>query len=128
MLEAAWEVHATTLANARDTPELIKAIQHIVETLHIDTNRLARVIYGRDTRPTGEVLVAALRDGMKALGAESRDAGITTTPIVHYLVRAVNTKGSKSSYGEDNEHGYYTKMTDAFKKLVVSFAPLYAQF
>lgn len=115
MLEASWEAHATTLANARSTEELIDVIQHIVDILNIDTTRPAIVIYGRDTRPTGESLVAALRDGIRAAGAEGRDAGITTTPILHYLVRATNSK----EYGEATEAGYFTKMTDAFKKLVV---------
>lgn len=115
MLEASWEAHATTLANARSTEELINIIQHIVDTINIDITRPAIVIYGRDTRPTGDLLVAALQDGIRAAGAEGRDAGITTTPIVHYLVRATNSK----DFGEPTETGYYKKMTDAFKKLVV---------
>ncbi|KAF9453862.1 Phosphoacetylglucosamine mutase [Macrolepiota fuliginosa MF-IS2] len=114
MLEASWEVHATTMANARSTEELIEVIQHIVDLLNIDTTRPAVVIYGRDTRPTGESLVAALQDGIQAAGARGRDAGITTTPVVHYLVRATNSK----DYGEATEAGYFTKMTDAYKKLV----------
>jgi phosphoacetylglucosamine mutase len=45
---------------------------------------------------------------------------VTTTPILHYLVRAINTKGTKDAYGDDSEHGYFTKLSEAFKKLVVS--------
>ncbi|KXN90072.1 Phosphoacetylglucosamine mutase [Leucoagaricus sp. SymC.cos] len=114
MLEASWETHASTLANARNSAELINAIQHIIDTVNIDTSRPSLVIYGRDTRPSGEALVTALRDGLAAVCAEGRDAGITTTPILHYLVRATNS----SDFGEPTETGYFTKMTDAFKKLV----------
>jgi len=116
MLEASWEAHATILANARNSGELINTIQYIVETLNINTSRPALVIYGRDTRPTSDLLVNALRDGLDVVGAEGRDAGITTTPILHYLVRATNSK----DFGEPTESGYFQKMIDAFKKLVVS--------
>jgi phosphoacetylglucosamine mutase len=115
MLEASWEAHATTLANARDSAEFINAIQHIVDSLKIDISRPALVIYGRDTRPSGELLVAALRDGLNAVGAEGRDTGITTTPILHYLVRAINSK----DFGEPTEAGYFKKMSNAFKELIV---------
>lgn len=120
MLEASWEAHATTLANAATTEDFIKALETLVKTAKIDLSKPARVVYGRDTRPSGPALISALEDGFKAIGAESRDAGVTTTPILHYLVRATNTKGTKNAYGEDTEEGYFKKLSGAFKKLVVS--------
>lgn len=124
MLEASWEAHATTLANAATTEDFIKALETLVKTAKIDLSKPARVVYGRDTRPSGPALISALEDGFKAIGAESRDAGVTTTPILHYLVRAINTKGTKNSYGEDTEEGYFQKLSGAFKKLVVSVRTL----
>lgn len=118
MLEASWEAHATTLANAATTEDFIKALETLVKTAKIDLSKPARVVYGRDTRPSGPALISALEDGFKAIGAESRDAGVTTTPILHYLVRATNTKGTKNAYGEDTEEGYFKKLSGAFKKLV----------
>ncbi|KAF9270110.1 phosphoacetylglucosamine mutase [Marasmius fiardii PR-910] len=118
MLEASWESYATTLANVSDSDEVIKTIESIVETAKIDLSKPARVVYARDTRPSGPALVSALEDGFKAIGAESRDAGVTTTPVLHYLVRAINTKGTQYSYGEDSEEGYFSKLGSAFKKLV----------
>ncbi|TFK41209.1 phosphoacetylglucosamine mutase [Crucibulum laeve] len=118
MLEASWEAHATVIANALTTNDLLDALDSLVRTLKIDLSKPARVVYARDTRPSGESLISALQDGLKAIGAEARDAGITTTPILHYLVKAINTKGAKDSYGEDSEEGYYTKLSEAFKKLV----------
>lgn len=123
MLEASWEAHATILANAPSTAAFLEALTALVKSTKIDLSKPARVIYARDTRPSGPVLISALEDGFKALGVEARDAGITTTPILHYLVKAINTKGTNESYGEDSEDGYFTKLSTSFKKLVVSLFP-----
>lgn len=120
-MENAWEIHATTLANAPNTPAFIEAVENFVKVAKIDLNKPSRVVYARDTRPSGASLVGALEDGLKAIGAETRDAGITTTPVLHYLVRAINTKGTKDEYGPDSEEGYVAKLTAAFKKLIVGF-------
>lgn len=120
MLEASWEVHATTLSNAATTEEFLDALSTFVQTTKIDLSKPSRVVYARDTRPSGAALVSALEDGFKAIGAEARNAGVTTTPILHYLVRSINTKGTADSYGVDSEEGYYEKLSTAFKKLVVS--------
>ncbi|KAH9165824.1 phosphoacetylglucosamine mutase [Lactarius sanguifluus] len=118
MLEASWEIHASVLANASTTSDLIEAIETLVRIAKIDLSKPARVVYGRDTRPSGPPLVASLRDGLAAIKAEPRDAGIVTTPILHYFVRAINTKGTKDAYGDDSEDGYFDKLSGAFKKLV----------
>lgn len=118
MLESSWEGHATTLANA-PSEEFVAALDAFIKATKIDLSKPSRVVYARDTRPSGPALIAALEDGLKAIGADTRNAGVTTTPILHYLVRSINTKGTKESYGEDSEEGYYTKLSEAFKKLVV---------
>ncbi|KAG6336094.1 hypothetical protein ID866_2991 [Astraeus odoratus] len=118
MLESSWESHATVLANASSTDELISALRDLIKVVKIDMSKPARVVYARDTRPSGPELVSALEDGLTAMSAEVRNAGITTTPILHYLVRAINTKGTKDAYGEDSEEGYYIKLSGAFNKLV----------
>lgn len=120
MLEASWEIYATKLANA---PDLISALEDVIRDADIDLSKPSHVVYARDTRPSGPALVAALEDGLKVLNVDARDAGVTTTPILHYLVRAINTKGTKNSYGEDSEQGYFEKMTNAFKKLVAGRPP-----
>ncbi|EIN13797.1 phosphoacetylglucosamine mutase [Punctularia strigosozonata HHB-11173 SS5] len=118
MLESSWEAHATNIANAPTTDALVAGLVKFVDDLKIDLSKPARVVYARDTRPSGAALVSALDDGLKALGAEVRDAGVTTTPILHYLVKAINTKGTSDSYGDDSEEGYYQKLSSAFKRLV----------
>ena len=118
-MEASWETHATNIANAPTTDALIEALETLVKNLKIDLSKPAKVVYARDTRPSGPALVASLEDGFKALGAEARNAGVTTTPVLHYLVKAINTKGTKDSYGDDSEEGYLEKLSSAFKQLVV---------
>ncbi len=120
MLEASWEGHATVLANAADTDAFIEAVENLVKTMKIDVSKPSRVVYARDTRPSGPQLIASLEDGFQAINVEARNAGVTTTPILHYLVRAINTKGTKDAYGEDSEEGYMNKLSSAFKKLIVS--------
>ena len=121
MLEASWETHATVLANAPTTEAFIGAVSTLIQSAKIDLSKPARVVYARDTRPSGPVLISALEDGFKALGVDARDGGVTTTPILHYLVKAINTKGTTHSYGNDTEDGYYTKLSIAFQKLIVCF-------
>jgi phosphoacetylglucosamine mutase len=119
MLESSWEMHATTFSNAATTEDFLSVLDAFVKTAKIDLSKPARVVYARDTRPSGSALVSAFEDGLKAIGAEGRDAGVTTTPILHYLVRSINTKHTKDAYGEDSEQGYFSKLSEAFKKLVV---------
>jgi len=123
MLEAAWEAHATRIANINTTSEFVEAIDAFVKSAKIDLARPARVLYARDTRPSGPALVAALEDGLKAMGAQARNEGVKTTPVLHYLVRCVNTKGTKEEYGDDSEEGYLAKLTDAYRKLVIGKPP-----
>lgn len=120
MLESSWEVYATSLANAPSTDEFVQGILALISELRIDMDRQASIVYARDTRPSGASLVAALRDGIRAIGAIGRDQGVTTTPILHYIVRCINTKGTLEAYGEDSEEGYMKKMSAAYKTLVVS--------
>lgn len=127
MLEAAWENHATNFANAPTAGAFLDAVVNLIKIAKIDVTKPARVVYARDTRPTGPTLVAAFEDGLKAINAEGRNEGVKTTPVLHYLVRCINSKGTPEAYGEDSEEGYMTKLSEAFKKLVVS-ASLDAQF
>lgn len=119
MLAAEWEEFATQITNARSTQDLMKEIKKVTDFLHIDMSAPARVVYGRDTRPSSESLSTCLEEGFIALGAEMRNVGVVTTPILHYYVRCINTKGTMEEYGPDSEAGYYKKMGQAFKKLMV---------
>ncbi|UKZ73293.1 hypothetical protein TrVFT333_000936 [Trichoderma virens FT-333] len=89
MLEQDWEAHATLLVNAPTHEELLETYKKLASQLRIDLNTPGRVVYGRDTRPSGHSLL-------------------------HYLTRCVNTEGTPKAYGEVSEAGYYNKLSEAF--------------
>lgn len=116
MLENSWEAHSTELANAQSDEELVQIYTKLEASLKISPETTARVIFARDTRPSGPKLVAALVDALEATGAEYTDYKTLTTPQLHYLTRCINTEGTPQSYGEISEKGYYEKLSSAFKR------------
>ncbi|WPG99441.1 Hypothetical protein R9X50_00225500 [Acrodontium crateriforme] len=118
MLEQDWEQWATGFSNAKDPTQLRNAYVHCCQQLHIDEKRPANIIFARDTRPSGEKLVTALKAGLDAVGAKYIDYGILTTPQLHYLVRATNTQDLPIPYGEVSEEGYYKKLATAFAEVM----------
>lgn len=114
MLEQEWEAYATRLVNAASDQKLLDDYKALASQLNIDLKAPARVVYGRDTRPSGHGLVAALAAALDATNTEYTDYKILTTPQLHYLTRCVNTEGTPKSYGQPTETGYYQKFADAF--------------
>lgn len=116
MLETSWEPFCTRVANCATSEELLELIES-KRTLGVE----AKVVYARDTRPSGERLIAALKDGLKAanVGFE-RDFNLLSTPQLHYMVRCFNDP----DFGEPTEQGYYTKLSFAFAALVKVFSLL----
>jgi phosphoacetylglucosamine mutase len=114
MLEQEWEAYATRLVNCPTDQALFETYKALATQLKIDLKAPARVIYGRDTRPSGHKLVTALAAALEATGTEYTDYKILTTPQLHYLVRCVNTEGTPKAYGAVSEAGYYEKLSDAF--------------
>ncbi|ORY08426.1 Phosphoacetylglucosamine mutase [Basidiobolus meristosporus CBS 931.73] len=128
MLEQSWEVYATQLANARTPSNLVEELVKIILAAKIDLSKPARIVFARDTRPSGPALVTSLIDGLKATEAQFIDHQIKTTPQLHYVVRCLNTAGTPEAYGEPTEEGYYNKLAIAFKKLTQGkrrLSPLY---
>lgn len=130
MLHASWEPYATRLANADSDDALVATLQAIVAETSTDLAQPAHVVYGHDTRPSCRTLVRALVDGLSspALSSSSSsapetqlvNAGLVTTPQLHYLVRCLNTAGTPEQYGEPSVEGYYRKLATAYTNLSVS--------
>jgi phosphoacetylglucosamine mutase len=114
MLEQEWERYATALVNAPSDDDLLAVYNKLASELKIDLAIPAKVVYGRDTRPSGHTLVTALAAGLAATNAEYVDYKILTTPQLHYLVRATNSEGTPLAYGKVSELGYYEKLSEAF--------------
>ncbi|KAM0750521.1 Phosphoacetylglucosamine mutase [Meredithblackwellia eburnea MCA 4105] len=124
MLHSSWESHATTLANASSPTDLLSALEDVISSYSIDLSVPAIVVYGYDTRPSCPALVKSLEDGLSAFGVEMRNAGLVTTPQLHYLVRCYNTEGTMEAYGAPTLEGYYEKLAKAYRALAVGHAPL----
>ncbi|KAL1839139.1 hypothetical protein VTJ49DRAFT_1835 [Mycothermus thermophilus] len=114
MLEQEWEHYATALVNAPSDEKLVEVYNRLAADLKIDLTAPAKVVYGRDTRPSGHTLIAALADALDATNTEAVDFKILTTPQLHYLVRATNSEGTPLAYGTPSEVGYYEKLAEAF--------------
>ncbi|KAJ1555588.1 Phosphoacetylglucosamine Mutase, partial [Cladochytrium tenue] len=118
MLAPAWEDYATRLANAADASVAVAVLEEVLEAEKITFDAAeARVCVARDTRPSGEALVASLIEGIKALGGSVSDYGVLTTPQLHYVTRCLNTQGTPAAYGVPTEEGYYQKLAAAFKSI-----------
>jgi phosphoacetylglucosamine mutase len=113
MLETSWETIATKLANVEDD-KVVSILQEIIKTQNIDTNFPASVIIGRDTRSSSVLLSQAAEAGIIAMNSKFEDIGIVTTPQLHYLVVCINSNGN---YGFPTLEGYYTKISEAYKKI-----------
>lgn len=118
MLEQSWEAHVTKLVNIDSETELFEYVEELSKKLNIDNSKPAKVIFGRDTRPSGPALISSLKHGLQALKADFKDYDIKTTPQLHYIVRCLNTEGTIEAYGVPTEEGYYNKLATAFKILM----------
>ncbi len=79
------------VANSELTPELAYKIGRAgAYVLTCETEHKPRILVGRDTRISGELLQAALVAGICSVGAEAVLAGVIPTPAIAYLVRKEN--------------------------------------
>lgn len=115
MLTQEWEPFANALANAPDSQALLLVIETFMKLVDIPLGGAytAKVLLGRDTRPSGGSLLEAAKEGVASImGASFVDAGVVTTPQLHWMVRAMN-KGMEAS-----ERDYYVQLSTSFKCLL----------
>ena len=103
------------MANKATPEDVSKYYEEVAAQFKIDLSAPARVVIARDTRASGARLLGCLQDGLTASGAEQKEYGFLTTPQLHYMVRCLNTEGTKDAYGTPTEQGYYEKFGAAFK-------------
>lgn len=78
------------VAGADLTAELAYRLGLAVSEVLIDTSaRKPRVLIGRDTRVSGDMLECAVVAGLTAMGCDAYVLGVLPTPAVAHLVRAV---------------------------------------
>lgn len=77
------------IANEELTPELAFEIgQAGAYVLAGNTGYKPRILVGKDTRISGDILECALTAGLCSIGAEVVSAGVIPTPAIAYLVRS----------------------------------------
>jgi phosphoacetylglucosamine mutase len=122
MLEQSWEAYATALANVGNEQDLLNELNKLIAQLNIKLDTPSNVIIARDSRDSGPALTKATIDGLQVFNTTYKNFHLLTTPQLHYLVRAINTRNSPVSYGEPSEDGYYAKVGTAFKSIIKGHA------
>lgn len=120
MLTQRWEPFADAIANASDPHSLIQLIDDFVkkENIQLDGASSSEVLLGRDTRPSGKLLVSAAALGATSItGTIANDMGILTTPQLHWMVRSKN-KGIEAT-----KNSYYDQLLVSYRLLLDCIPP-----
>lgn len=107
------------VANKDLTPELAFKLGRVGgHVLTKDTAGRARVLVGRDTRISGQMLESALIAGLLSTGVEVMTLGVISTPGVAYLTRAMNANAGvmiSASHNPVEDNGIKFFGADGFK-------------
>ncbi|WP_107840225.1 phosphoglucosamine mutase [Metasolibacillus meyeri] len=107
------------VANSELTPELaFKLGRAGGYVLTKDTENRPKVLIGRDTRISGEMLEGALVAGLLSIGVEVMRLGVISTPGVAYLTRVMNADAGvmiSASHNPVADNGIKFFGSDGFK-------------
>ena len=109
------------IANKELTPELAFKLGRYggyVLSQHEDSSRKPRVLVGRDTRISGEMLEQALIAGLLSVGIEVFQLGVISTPGVAYLTRLQKASAGvmiSASHNPAEDNGIKFSWADGFK-------------
>ncbi len=122
------------VANQDLTPELAfqlgRAGAHVLVGKKGVATGSGRILIGRDTRVSGEMLEAALVAGITSTGVQAELLGVTPTPGVAYLIRKLNADAgvmisASHNPGADNGIKFFDaqgyKLTDEVEDEIESF-------
>src|SRR5690606_12955159 len=80
------------IANSELTPELAYKLGRVGGYLLTKGADQPKVVVGKDTRISGDLLESALISGLLSIGVEVMRLGVMTTPGVAYLTRALGAQ------------------------------------
>ena len=107
------------VANSELTPELAFRLGRAGGyVLTKDAKERPKVLIGRDTRISGEMLEGALVAGLLSIGAEVMRLGVISTPGVAYLTRVMNAQAGvmiSASHNPVADNGIKFFGPDGFK-------------
>jgi len=108
-------------ANIELTPEMAFKLGRCggyVLTQHLNEGETPRVLVGRDTRISGQLLEQALISGLLSVGIEVFQLGIISTPGVAYLTRSIKATAGvmiSASHNPAQDNGIKFFGSDGFK-------------
>ncbi|KAK9162952.1 hypothetical protein Syun_003854 [Stephania yunnanensis] len=89
---------------------------NLYEKCYLLRTQSTEILLGRDTRPSGDFLLEAAKQGINSIvGAVANDMGILTTTQLHWMVQMRN-KGKMAS-----ESDYYEQLSSSFRSVERSF-------
>ncbi|MBO2533661.1 phosphoglucosamine mutase [Planifilum fulgidum] len=106
------------VANRELTPELAFRLGRCGAYVLAKQEKRPRVLIGRDTRLSGEMLEAGLVAGMLSIGCDVIRLGVITTPGVAYLTRALGASAGvmiSASHNPFHDNGIKFFGPDGFK-------------
>ncbi|GGH75944.1 phosphoglucosamine mutase [Compostibacillus humi] len=106
------------VANVELTPELAFKLGRVSGYLLGQKSEKPKVIIGRDTRISGEMLEGALVSGLLSVGAEVMRLGVISTPGVAYLTKALSASAGimiSASHNPVEDNGIKFFGPDGFK-------------
>jgi phosphoglucosamine mutase len=106
------------IANQDLTPELAFALGRAAATVLTRGKTGTRMVLGRDTRVSGEMLEAALTAGITSAGVHVEKLGVVPTPGVAYLVRKLDADAGvmiSASHNPVPDNGIKFFQGDGFK-------------
>jgi phosphoglucosamine mutase len=106
------------IANQDLTPELAFALGRAAATVLTRGKNGTRMVMGRDTRVSGEMLEAALTAGITSAGVSVEKLGVVPTPGVAYLVRKLGADAGvmiSASHNPVPDNGIKFFKGDGFK-------------
>ena len=75
---------------------------------------------------SGPALVESLQDGLKVTRANGTDYGLVTTPILHYIVRSLNTLQLAQRLRPQLKRGILQKLGDAYQRVLSGYNKSYS--
>jgi len=94
------------LANLELTPDLAMALARAAATVTAPRKPHVRVLIGRDTRLSGDLLEAAAVAGVCSAGADAVLGGVMPTPAVAFLIAALGLDGGIMISASHNPYEY----------------------
>lgn len=106
------------IANKELTPELAYKIGRVGGYVLTKDVQKPKILIGRDTRISGDMLEGALMAGLLSIGAEVMRLGVIATPGVAYLTRATSSQAGimiSASHNPVEDNGIKFFGPDGFK-------------